>query len=89
MRQEESEFNAEFTARLLLKLDWEALRKTASEVGPAMIFYDKLSAGIYTFPFHLPHFAAGHCGAASSKAGEAGGGRVVFEERPRFDHRCG
>ena len=38
MRQEESEFNAEFTARLLLKLDWEALRKTASEVGPATIF---------------------------------------------------
>src|SRR4051794_9221693 len=33
MQQVESEFNAEFMARLLLKLDWAALRKTAAEVG--------------------------------------------------------
>ena len=31
LKQEESEFNPKFLARLLNKLDWDALRKTAAE----------------------------------------------------------
>ena len=37
LKQEESEFNPDFIAHLLPKLDWAALRKTASEVrGPGL-----------------------------------------------------
>lgn len=32
MEKEETEFNPEFIAHMLDKLDWPALRKTASEV---------------------------------------------------------
>lgn len=32
LKQEESEFNPDFIVRLLGKLDWDALRKTAAEV---------------------------------------------------------
>jgi len=35
LKQEESEFNPEFIARLLPKLDWSALRQVASELGIA------------------------------------------------------
>ena len=35
LKQEESDFNPEFIARLLPKLDWPALRQVASELGIA------------------------------------------------------
>ena len=35
IKQQESDFNSEFIGRLLGKLDWKALRQTASELGIA------------------------------------------------------
>jgi len=35
IKQEVTEFNAELAARLLSKLDWDALRQTATELGIA------------------------------------------------------
>lgn len=37
IKQEESEFNPAFIARLLPKLDWSALRKIAAEVSARMV----------------------------------------------------
>ena len=94
LKQEESEFNAEFIAHLLPKLDWPALRQTAGEV--RRLVHSHRLEGLHTLkrvvtmaaprspPVLTP--TARHRGLAARTPGATRGRRGAAEEHSRPDH---